>query len=52
MPAYSKSITYHCARCGGKATREVFNGQNSSMGYYCGDCAKRYVAELNGETGR
>lgn len=47
MPAYVREIpTPRCAEpgCGRKATHEVFNGVNSSIGKYCRQDAARVLA--------
>lgn len=49
MSAYIKPIPKHqCQVCRWKkATVELFNSLNASLGYFCGVCGKRRLAELN-----
>jgi hypothetical protein len=49
MPAYWISIIHHCAKCGGRATQEVFTTYNSSLGYFCLRCARAKAKELTSE---
>lgn len=46
MGAYVRCIDRRCA-CGKVARQEVFNALNSSLGVYCGVCARRLIRRLN-----
>lgn len=48
MPGYSRDIArYECIRCTSTATREVFNGRNELVGYFCARHAEEQVARMN-----
>lgn len=50
MPAYTKQLPKReCVVCGGRATVEVFNTYNGSLGPHCTVDGNRKVRELNGE---
>ena len=49
MPAYYNQLPPRvCVVCGGKATVEVFNNRNATLGPHCARDGARKVAELNG----
>jgi len=45
-PAYTKPLSVRLVRCGRRATVEVFNTYNSSLGFYCGPCARHRIRDL------
>ena len=49
MPAYKISLKATCIKCGARATVEVFNTYNASLGKMCTKCADRKIRELNKE---
>jgi hypothetical protein len=49
MPAYTKELPRReCVVCGERATVEVLNDRNGSLGPHCRRDGQRKVAELNG----
>ncbi len=46
-PAYTKPLAVRlCARCSRRATVEVFNTYNASLGFHCGPCARHLIQDL------
>jgi hypothetical protein len=51
MPAYLRDLPKPtCARCGRAATKELMNGQNAHVGFYCSHCGPRARAEFEART--
>ncbi len=47
MPAYIVVLVPPLCLCGKRATVEVRNGVNASVGKFCRSCGNRKVLELN-----